>query len=255
MAQPGAQRQRPSVPLPRTVAGRRRLTAFLVLLTSGLAGYLTTCVAYPRPLFGKEHSVGRVIGLPLSEAERLLEGQGFKVKIEGEEPDPEIAAGSVRWQDPPPDLIVPRGTTIQLIRSAGPANVPVPDLAAFDLDQATRVLIAAGLKVGDVDTVPSAEDPGIVVGSRPDPGSAKAPGSTVDLLVSEGPSGVEVPNVIGLRQDEARRQIEAAGFRVGRVSRTDTRRGPPGTVLEQQPVAGSRASRRTRVDLVITEVN
>ena len=45
MAQPGAKRQRPSVPLPRTVAGRRRLTAFLVLLTSGLAGYLTTCIA------------------------------------------------------------------------------------------------------------------------------------------------------------------------------------------------------------------
>lgn len=255
MAKPAAKRPPRRIPLPKTVTGRRRLTALVVLLASTAAGYLSTCIAYPRPLFGSEHSVGRVIGMPVSEAEKLLEGQGFKVKIEEEESDPEIPAGAVRWQDPPPELVVPRGTTVQLIRSSGPANVPVPDVASFDLDQATKVLIAAGLKVGDVDTVPSAEEPGTVVGTRPDPGSAKAPGSTVDFLVSEGPTGVEVPNVVGLRQDEARRQIEAAGFKVGRVSRADTRRGPPGTVLEQRPVAGTKASRRTRIDLVVTEVN
>jgi serine/threonine-protein kinase len=77
----------------------------------------------------------------------------------------------------------------------------------------------------------------------------------VTLVVSQGPASVPVPNVVGLRQDEARRQLETAGLRVGRVSRSATKKGPPGTVVEQRPAAGTGVTRQARVDLVVTEVN
>ncbi len=249
-----SKRPRLSFPLPRTVAGRRRLTALLILSSSAAAGYLLTCFAYPRPVFQRDHAVARVIGLPVAEAEKVLTAQSLRVKIEGEEPNPEVPAGSVVWQDPPPDLIVPQGTTVNLTRSGGPAGVPIPDMTDFDAQSATKILIAAGLKVGDIDTVPSGSDPDIVVGTRPTAGGAAAPGSTVALLVSRGPSTIEVPNLVGLKLDEARRQLEAAGFRTGRVSKVE-RRGPPGTVVEQSPTAGSRAARSGRVDLTVTEIN
>ena len=255
MTSPAAPRRpRLSVPLPRTVAGRRRLTTFLVLVGSGLAGYFITCFAYPRPVFQRDHAIARVIGMPVAEAEKLLIAQSLRVKIEAEEPNPEIRAGSIVWQDPPPDLIVPQGTTVNLTRSNGPAGVPIPDVADFDTQTAIKILIAAGLKVGDIDTVPSGSDPDIVVGTRPSSGGAAAPGSTVALLVSRGPSTLVVPNVVGLKLDEARRQLETAGFRIGRVAKVE-RRGPPGTVVEQSPTAGSRAARSGRVDLTVTEVN
>lgn len=250
----GSKRPRLSVPLPRTVAGRRRLTTVLVLVGAAASGYLLTCFAYPRPVFGRDHAVLRVIGMPVADAERALVEQGLRVKVEGEEQNPEVPAGSVLWQDPPPDLIVPQGTTVTLTRSSGPAAVPIPDVTDFDTQSATKILIAAGLKVGDVDTVPSLADPDIVVGTRPATGSAAAPGSTVALLVSRGPSTLELPNVVGLKLDEARKQLEQAGFRVGRVSKVE-RRGPPGTVVEQAPAAGSRAARSSRVDLTVTEIN
>jgi serine/threonine-protein kinase len=193
--------------------------------------------------------------MPVSDAEQLLDGQGFKIKVAGEEPDPEVPAGAVLRQEPPPDLVVPRGTTIELVRSSGPAIVPVPDVADFDIESAIRVVVAAGLKLGEIDTVPGGSERDIVVGTRPEAGAAKTPGSTIDLLVSEGPSGIAVPNVVGLRQEDARKQLESAGFRVGRVTRTEARRGPPNTVVEQQPAAGVRSSRRTRIDLLVTEVN
>ena len=156
---------------------------------------------------------------------------------------------------PPPEVIVPEGTTVTLTRSGGPAPVPVPDVTDFELEQATKVVLASGLKLGGVDTVPSTEEAGVVIGIRPQPGSGKPPGSTVTLVVSQGPASVPVPNVVGLRQDEARRQLEAVGLRVGRLSRSGLRRGPPGTVTEQRPAAGTNVSRQARVDLVITEVN
>jgi len=248
-------RQRFRIPLPKTMAGRRRLTTVVVLAASGLAGYLTTCIAYPGPAFRRDHVVTRVIGMPIAQAEQALAGQGFKVQIEGEETDPEVPAGAVLWQDPPPDLVAPQGTTVTLTRSSGPAPILIPDLADFDLEAAIRVLIAAGLKPGAVDTVPGGTDPGVIVGSRPGAGAPRNPGSTVDLIVSQGPVELDVPNVVGLRPDDARRQLEAAGFAVGRIKTAEGRRGPPGTILEQIPAAGSRAARRTRIDLIVSEVN
>jgi serine/threonine-protein kinase len=241
--------------LPRTVSGRRRLLAAAVLTSSAGAGYLATCIAYPRPFLRRDNTVARVIGMPIEQAEHTLATQGFKPKLDGEEPDPQIPSGRVLWQDPPPDLILPQGTTVTLTKSSGPAPVPVPDVTDFELEQATKVVLAAGLKLGAVDTVPSAAETGVVIGIRPQAGSGKPPGSPVTLVVSQGPASVPVPNVVGLRQDEARHQLESAGLRVGRVSRSATKKGPPGTVVEQRPAAGTGVTRQARVDLVVTEVN
>jgi len=240
--------------LPKTVPGRRRLTALVVLLAAGAAGYLATCIAYPTPMFRRDHAVPRVIGLPITEAEQVLTRQGFRAHVVGDEADPEIPGGAVLWQDPPPDLIAPQGTTVDLTRSTGPAPVPVPDVSDFEVEEARRVLTAAGLQPGTIDSVPSGTPQGIVTGTRPPAGSARPPGSAIDLLVSQGTSGASVPNVVGLRQDEAERQLRAAGFQVGRVLRAEGRRGPPGTVVEQRPNAGTPAPRRARVDLTVTEV-
>lgn len=237
--------------LPKTVQGRRRLTTAGTLIGAALLGYLTTCLAYPRPLFGRDHAISRVVGLPVDQAERELSAVGFKVEVAGEEPDPEVPAGTVLWQDPPADLIVPQATTVTLTRSGGPAPVPVPDITDFEVDVAIRVLIAAGLKLGAVDSVPSSTEAGVIVGTRPSAGTAKTPGSTVDLLVSQGPSSLDVPNVVGLDRAAATKRIEDAGFRVGRISRGEGRRGSSNSVLEQRPAGGGKAARGSRIDLVV----
>lgn len=244
---------RDRIRLPKTVAGRRRLTALVVILAAATAGYVTTCVVYPSPLFNREHLVARVIGEPVADAEAELTRLGFKAKVAGEAPDPDVPEGHVVWQDPPPDLSVPGGTTIQLTRSSGPAPVAVPDVAQFDAGQAGRVINAAGLKVGSVDSVPSQADPGVVVATRPSAGAGLPPGSTVDIVVSQGPATIRVPNVVGLPLAEARQRLADAGLATGRVTRVD-RAGPPDTVVEQRPAAGGLRAHGARIDLVVTEV-
>jgi serine/threonine-protein kinase len=246
--------RRPIVRLPRTIAGRRRLTAVAVLLAAAGAGYGTTCVLYPRPWFREDRPVPLVIGMPVSEAEADLADLGFKPKIRGEEADPDVPEGHVLWQDPPPDLVVPGGTTIELTRSSGPAPVTVPDVIDFDLQHATRVVTSAGLKVGDVDSVPSAVEPGVVVSTRPSPGAGQPPGTSIDVVVSRGPATIRVPNLVGLPMVEARQRLADLGLAVGRVSRVP-RRGPPGTVLEQRPRPGAMSTRAGRVDLTVAEVD
>ena len=237
---------------PVTVRGRDRLRIGVILGSAVLAGYLVTCVAYPAPLITRDREVVRVLGLPRAQAEKELGQQGFKSKLDGEEPDPVIPAGHVVWQDPPPSTSLTSGTIVHLTLSSGPAPVTVPDVIAFELDQARQVMDAAGLLVNDIDSVPSASEPGLIIATRPAAGSIRQPGSAVDLVVSRGPADIRVPDLVGLKQEVARERLEAAGLRLGTITTRAGRRSPAGVVLDQRPGAGVFTPHEGRVSLVIS---
>ena len=237
---------------PTTVQGRDRLRIGFILAAAALAGYLVTCVAYPAPMIIRERQVARVLGLPRAQAEKELSQQGFRSKVDGEETDPVIPAGHVVWQDPPPEMSLPGGSLVHLTLSSGPGPVTVPDVFSFDVDQARQVIDAAGLQLGSIDSIPSASEPGLIVGTRPAIGSTRQPGSAVDLLVSKGPADIRVPDVTGLKQEEARQRLEAAGLRVGTVTTQKRERNGPGVVLDQRPAAGVFSPHEGRVSLVIS---
>jgi beta-lactam-binding protein with PASTA domain len=237
---------------PVTVQGRDRLRAGLILAAAALAGYLVTCVVYPAPLMTRDHAVGRVLGLPLAEAEKQLAEEGLKTKLEPEAADPVIPAGHVTWQDPPPGTSLPGGAMVRLTISSGPSPVPVPDVAGFEVEQARQVLEAAGLRAGEVDDVPNVAESGVIVSTRPARGTTRPPGSRVGLLVSRGPADIRVPDVVGLEQEEARQRLENAGLRIGRIS-SRSARGRHGTVVGQHPAPGVFSAHEGRVDLVIVK--
>jgi serine/threonine-protein kinase len=237
---------------PSTVRGRDRLRIGAILVGAVLAGYLVTCVAYPAPLITRERQVARVLGLPRAEAEKELAQQGFRSKVEDEAADPVIPAGYVVWQDPPPATALPSATVVHLTLSSGPGPVTVPDVFAFDVDQGRQVIDAAGLRIGGIDSIPSSSDPGLIIGTRPAIGSTRPPGSSVDLLVSKGPADIRVPDVIGLKQEDARQRLESAGLRVGTVTTRQHQRNAVGVVLEQRPSAGVLSPHQGRIDLVIS---
>lgn len=235
---------------PVTVKGRDRMGTLLILAAAAVGGYLVTCVAYPAPLITRDHAVGRVLGLPIAEAEKQLSEEGLKAKREADETDPVIPADHVTWQDPPPGTALPRGAIVRLTASSGPAPVSIPDVTGFEVELARQVMEAAGLRIGEVDAVPNVAEEGVVVATRPPGGTTRAPGTSVGLVVSKGPADIRVPDVLGLEQDDARRRLESAGLRVGTVT-TRGVRGKAGTVVQQRPGAGVFSPHQGRVDLVI----
>ena len=237
---------------PRTVQGRQRLTAAILLGGAVVAGYLLTVLAYPAPLIVEERSVTRVLGLAVPAARAALEDQGFKVQVEAPIPDPVIPAGRIVWQDPPSEIVLEGPATVRIVPSAGPAAVSVPDVSQFELGLGRQVIQAAGFRIGRLDTIPSRTEAGIIIDTRPSSGSMRLPGTTVDVVVSRGPADIRVPAVVGLRHEDARLRLEAAGLRVGNVRTREGARGPAGLVLDQQPAAGILAPRDARVHLVLS---
>ncbi len=178
----------PRGPFLRTVSARRLLRDTLIVGATFGVGYLIASAwLSPVPLFTSDHAVPRVLELPAAEAQHKLTALEFRVKFEDQRPHPKVPRGTILWQDPAPGTVLPQNSVVTLVTSAGPQQVPVPDVVGLPLPYAGKVLAAAGLKVGDVDTVRSDPEPNVVVATRPPAGGGRDPGGRVDIVVSGQP--------------------------------------------------------------------
>jgi serine/threonine-protein kinase len=75
---------------------------------------------------------------------------------------------------------------VQLVLSAGPALVPVPDVVGLNVPQASKILAAAGVRVGTIDSTSAGQEQGVVMATRPAAGIGRARGAAVALVVSRG---------------------------------------------------------------------
>lgn len=237
----------------QTVRGRRFLRNLLIIAGACLAGYLVSFRLYPAPLFSSDHAVPRLLDLGISEAQERLQADGFRPRVLDEEPDARAARNHVVWQDPPPGTVAPEGTVVQLVPSAGPPTILVPDVIGFDAGQARSILQAAGLTVGREDSVTSGQERGSVVATRPQAGVSRPEGTAVDLVLSSGPLPTGVPSVVGMSVEDARQVLARTGLTLGEIRR-EPGTGPPGVVLRQEPAPGARLVRGGRVNLVTSSL-
>jgi beta-lactam-binding protein with PASTA domain len=178
------------ISLPSLMPSNRLIRdAGLVLLTFAVGYAISALWVSPTSILSGDHAIPRVLGLAEPEARTKLTGQGFRVRVDGERTSPAISRGSIIWQDPPPGMVLAPNTTVQLVLSAGPAPVSVPDVVGLALSSAEKILMAAGVKVGAVDTIRAAGELGVVIATRPGAGNGRPRGSTVDLVVSGGQEG------------------------------------------------------------------
>lgn len=129
----------------------------------------------------------------------------------------------------------------------------LPNLLNADHVEAATRLEELGLVV-DTFPVPADLGAGTVVAQSPGPASEVGPGSFVRLDVSLGPAAqaeVAVPDVTGARGREARRRLREAGFTVQTLLRDARSPEEAGTVILQQPAAGTRAPALSQVHLYV----
>ncbi|MGK5532291.1 Stk1 family PASTA domain-containing Ser/Thr kinase [Streptomyces sp. URMC 129] len=158
--------------------------------------------------------VPNVRGLPLEEARRELTDAGLTPGEEDWRYSTEVPRGSVIETDPPAGEERRPNQAVDLAVSKG-REVTVPDVSGLGEAAATRALQALGLEVEvESERVHSEEDAGTVAEQSPRAGESTGEGDTVHLTLSKGPEMIVVPDVRGMREDEAREVLEEAGFEV-----------------------------------------
>jgi len=70
-----------------------------------------------------------------------------------------------------------------------PTLVAVTDVIGLDLTQASKIMTAAGVRVGSVDTSSAGQERGVVLATRPAAGVGRPRGAAITVVISRGPGG------------------------------------------------------------------
>jgi len=201
-------------------------------------------------------TVPDVVGEPASTARQELQQAGLRAEIEriaSSEP-----TGTVIRQSPAGGVDVDDGTVVSLQvakpRPARPTTIDAPRLNGLDVADARARLRDLGLR-STVTKVDSPKPSGTVVDQSPSAGSALRRGETVALTVSSGPAPVAIPDVVGLDEQSAREQLEAAGFEVTTVDEPTSDPAEDGQVVGQSPSAGTERKPGALVTLRIARLS
>jgi eukaryotic-like serine/threonine-protein kinase len=195
--------------------------------------------------------VPHVVGLSEAAAGERLQAAGLVVGARSER-ESLATAGTVVGQDPPRGAYADPDTPVDLAVAVS-ARIEVPDVVGRPQAEAATVLLAAGFEVPTPTTTSRDDRPaGEVVEQRPTGGTRSTVGAAVELTVVVATPRIEVPALRGLMLAKADAVIEASGLRRGTVGRLRSDE-PPGTVLRQDPAAGSAVAPGTEVELVVAE--
>jgi eukaryotic-like serine/threonine-protein kinase len=187
----------------------------------------------------RQIEVPDVAGEPAEEAAAALREADLEVAV-NEAHDEDVAEGLVASQDPSGG-VVDEGTTVELVVSLGPRPIEVPSLGNLTLEEARAAVSDAELSLEVASRTHHPDVPsGSVISQQPEAGATLTRGETVEVVVSEGPEPIEVPNLRGDPADEAIATLEGLGFEV-----EVERRGGfgaflnPGQVFDQNPAPGA----------------
>jgi serine/threonine-protein kinase len=227
--------------------------AALVLLLLVLAGLLYLLAANfnsdDEPPVETE-PVPLVVGRPVAEATTVLEEAGFEVetKVEpSERPVDEVTA-----QDPEAGEDAEVGSTVTLTVSGGPELVPVPDVRNKPQQEATTELTTAGFIVNAVPVESNEVEEGLVVSQDPEAGAEAAPGATVTINVSSGSGTIQVPDVAGRSEADARAALQQAGFTNIASQQEASNDVPAGSVVRSDPGGGAEVAPDQQITLFVS---
>jgi serine/threonine-protein kinase len=192
-----------------------------------------------------------VVGMPQQAATSELNRVGFHKIDPTTAPSAGTPAGRVVTTKPAPGSKAKTSTTIDLVVSSGPAQVPVPNVVGKQQNDAAQILQAAGFKVNPVPQASDTVAAGTVISTTPGPGQTQAQGDIVTLTVSSGRALVIIPNLAG-------ESPAVAGNKLGSLGLADTTASeasnsvPAGEVIGTSPQAGSQVAAGSTVTLYVS---
>ena len=241
----------------KAAAARKRRTAIIMtlvvialLLIGGSVWALSRSAATPEAV-----SVPNVVGLSQADAKSQIEAAGLEWELNPEKVASDtVDKDAVASTDPAGGTQAEKGSTVRVTISSGPDSVTLPDnLVGMSPDDARQAVEALGLK-WEVNSSKVASDTvaeGKVAQTNPSPGSKVKAGQTITAYLSSGSDQVEVPDLVGMSQDQARSALKAVGLELGNVTTVDSDKDKD-RIVSQDPETGSKVKKGTTIAVSIS---
>lgn len=234
----------------------RRLLPYVLSVVGGflLAYLIVAFFVFPAGVIPHDIRVPNVVGLTYSEASRTLEQAGFKPQRGEQRFHNAAPRGTVLEQTPVAEANEQAGALVTLVVSSGQRYGTIPPVIGMTRELALNALETAGFDAGQVELRPSNEPRGAVIDSRPRPGTQAPMPSPVALVISEGPTTILVPDLIGRTVSDATQLLRQLGLNVGDIQYEfggSAVADAGAVVVTQTPPAGSQVNAGTRVNVLV----
>lgn len=193
----------------------------------------------------------KVIGMTEKEARDALNKLGLGLQVNGSIASDDVDKNQIATQSIEEGTEVEKNTTVYVEICSGPGDVEVPSVTGLTEDQAKKKIEDKGFKASREyaysDTVPEGE----VVSQSPEAGKKAKKGDTITYYLSRGVETVKVPDVTNKSEEDAKKELEKAGFTVPEVTSEYNDTIPEGYVIRQTN-AGEYKAKGTSIFLVIS---
>ncbi len=204
---------------------------------------------------GKEYDLPDVTEKSLKEGMEILDSEGFQPIVKDSIYDEQYPPGAIVQQNPLPFSRVKKGRRVYLVVSIGDKPRYMPRLIDSTPQDANFLLKEAGLDLNQ--TIYEFSDyyfRGVVMNQSVPPGDVVKKNQKINITVSLGPppTSLEIPNMVGKSLENARKELDAIGVKLGRIKYSYRPNLVPGTVLNQSISAGHSAVKIDSLSLMVS---
>ena len=209
----------------------------------------------------KEVQVPDLLNMTLEQAQEEAKKLKIKIQVQEEKYHLEIPEGQIIEQDPKyqNNYKIKEGSTIKVIVSKGQEIVKMPKVVGLKRDEAINLLKETGLEYEVKEENSDDIEKGIVIKQETEEGKEiqkddEIPaGTKIIIRVSMGIEQVEVPDLSGKTESEAKTAISNAKLKWKSTEKTSDSSKPNGVVVNQSISNGSMVDKNTEITITINE--
>ena len=244
--------------------------ASLVMLLVAVA-LLAAVTTMHFAIHGVEVKVPSLKGMTVAEARSQTSGLELNLDVDNRYYSGDVTAGHILSQSPAAGTVVRREWRVRVAESLGPQKVEVPETVGLDERVTSLRLRRVGLEAGVTARLhwgKAAEGP--VLAQDPPAHAQGIARPSINLLVAapedNAPDGFVMPDLSGLPVVTAQAELKRVGIQSARPQFVDVPVAPvgsgnaapempvkPGSVIAQQPAAGTRVVQDDLVQLTVAK--
>ena len=209
----------------------------------------------------KEVALPNLAHLSLEQAQTKANELKIKLEVQEEKYDPEIPLGQIISQEPPyqANYNIKEGSTVKIIVSKGQEIVKMPKVVGLKRDEAINALREAKLEPQVKEENNDEIEKDYVIKQTTEDEKEIAvdteipAGTKIIIYVSMGIEQVEVPDLSGKTESEAKSAIENAKLKWKSTDKISDSSKPNGVVVNQSISSGSMVDKDTEITITVNE--
>ena len=209
----------------------------------------------------KEVQLPDLTKLTIEQAQTKANELKIKIEVQEEKYDPEIPLGQIISQEPPyqENYNIKEGSTVKVVVSKGQEIVKMPKIVGLKRDEAINALRDAKLEaVVEEEYSDDIEKDYVIKQTTEDEKEIAVDteipaGTKIIIYVSMGIEQVEVPDLSGKTESEAKTTIENAKLKWKSTEKISDSSKPNGVVVNQSISSGSMVDKDTEITITVNE--